>query len=431
MTEVRKGYKRTDIGEIPIEWEVKRIRDIAEVSRGASPRPKGDPRYYGGNVPRLMVADVTRDYKYVTPKIDFLTEAGAKLSRPMPAGSFVVVCSGTVGVPAMLAVDACIHDGFLGLKNISKDCDKEFLFYCFSFLKSKFDSAATHGGVFTNLTTSIMNEFTVALPPIGEQKGIVAILSSVDEAIDKAEAIIEQIEKVKKGLMKQLLTEGVGHTKFKKTKIGEIPEEWEVKALEDFCEYVTYGFTTPMPTTEVGPFMITAKDVRDGKIQYETARKTDVQMYTNALTLKSKPSIGDILITKDGSLGRLAIVDREGICINQSVATIRLKQEASIMNKYLFYLLASPKIQKRILNDAGGSTIKHIYITKLAKMEVPIPKGLDEQNKVVTLLDLIEGKLEKEREKLTQFIAIRKGLMQSLLTGKVRVKVNDDEVTQE
>jgi type I restriction enzyme, S subunit len=81
---------------------------LCELVRGSSPRPQGDKRYYGGDIPRLMVEDVTRDGMYVTPKVDFLTQEGAKLSRPMAKGELTMVVSGSPGVPAILNIDACI-----------------------------------------------------------------------------------------------------------------------------------------------------------------------------------------------------------------------------------------------------------------------------------------------------------------------------------
>jgi type I restriction enzyme S subunit len=133
---MRDGWKKVTIGE------------IGHVLRGASPRPKGDPRYYGGSVPRLMVADVTRDGRYVTPRIDFLTEEGATLSRPMPKGTLTIVCSGDVGTPSFLAIDACIHDGFLAVTNLSQRCKPEYLYEAFLSLKSQLERSATHGGGF-------------------------------------------------------------------------------------------------------------------------------------------------------------------------------------------------------------------------------------------------------------------------------------------
>ena len=90
--------KVTEIGEIPVSWEIETLENLCKVVRGSSPRPKGDPRYYGGSVPRLMIADVTRDGMYVTPRIDFLTHAGAELSRRMIKGDLILSISGTVGL---------------------------------------------------------------------------------------------------------------------------------------------------------------------------------------------------------------------------------------------------------------------------------------------------------------------------------------------
>jgi|694.fasta_scaffold120520_2 type I restriction enzyme S subunit len=163
-----------------VEWKKVAVTNIGRVIRGASPRPKGDPRYYGGKVPRLMVADVTRDGKYVTPRIDFLTEEGAKLSRPVPAGTLTIVCSGVVGVPSILSVDACIHDGFLAIVDISPECNTEYLYYFFKPLQQLFDSSATHGGIFTNLTTEILKDFPVLIPSLAKQEEIARILRSVD-----------------------------------------------------------------------------------------------------------------------------------------------------------------------------------------------------------------------------------------------------------
>lgn len=199
-------FKDSPAGRIPVTWKVVQIQDVATVIRGASPRPQGDPRYYGGSVPRLMVKDVTRDGKYVTPKIDFLTDAGAKLSRPVPAGTLTIVCSGMVGVPAFLSVDACIHDGFLALKKIAPQCDPEFLYYQLVPMQSIFDSSATHGGIFTNLTTQILKEFQVVLPPLNEQLEIAKSLSTLDNHLNGTLHKLRSYEGLKKALMQDLLT---------------------------------------------------------------------------------------------------------------------------------------------------------------------------------------------------------------------------------
>lgn len=187
------------------EWNVKKLAEIGRVIRGASPRPKGDKRYYGGIIPRLMVQDVTRDGKWVTPQIDSLTVEGAKLSRSCPAGTLTIVCSGVVGVVSFLAIDACIHDGFIALVDIEESlANKYFLFHQLSTLRERFESGATHGGVFTNLTTTGVGQLEIAFPSPAEQHRISSCLDSLDERITAETQKLETLKTHKKGLMQQL-----------------------------------------------------------------------------------------------------------------------------------------------------------------------------------------------------------------------------------
>lgn len=212
MQELLSGKKRFD--GFDGEWQKINVKELGTVIRGASPRPKGDPKYYGGKVPRLMVEDVTRDGKYVTPKTDFLTSEGAKKSRPCKAGTLTIVCSGDVGTPSFLAVDACIHDGFLAIKEVSSNVEKDFLFYQMVRLKQRLERSATHGGVFTNLTTTILKNFSLELPDFNEQQKIASVLSAADHEIEKLGSQLEKLQEQKKGLMQKLLT-GQIRTKIK------------------------------------------------------------------------------------------------------------------------------------------------------------------------------------------------------------------------
>lgn len=125
-----------------------------------------------------------------------------------------------------------------------------------------------------------------------------------------------------------------------------------------------------MPDAKEGPWKVTAKDVVNGKVNYDTARKTTVQAFEE-LTAKSKPTVGDILLTKDGTLGRCAVVEEDGICVNQSVAVLKCNEK--ILPKFLTILLQMPEYQREMFKNAGGGTIKHIYITKVVDMLIVVP----------------------------------------------------------
>lgn len=421
------GNKQTEVGVIPEDWEVSKLSELGEVIRGASPRPKGDKRFYGGSIPRLMVEDVTRDGKIVTPQIDFLTEEGAKRSRPCKKGTLTIVCSGTVGIPSFLGVDACIHDGFLALVNIRKNSSDEYLYHQLCCLRESFENSATHGGIFTNLTTFGVKEFKVPLPPTkAEQEAIAEALSDTDALIESLKQLIAKKHQIKQGAMQELLT---GKRRlpgfeikqgYKQTEVGVIPEDWEVLPLDAFLSFISYGFTNPMPTSESGGiYMITAKDINGGKIQYDTARCTTEEAYRTLLTDKSRAKAGDLLLTKDGTLGRVALVDNKKICINQSVAVLRLNSKADA--KFLKILLEDPQYQSRMLEDAGGSTIKHIYITIVNRMPIAVPPTKAEQEAIAIILSDMDSEITILEEKLAKTRQIKQGMMQELLTGKIRL----------
>ena len=198
--------------------------------------------------------------------------------------------------------------------------------------------------------------------------------------------------------------------RYKSASIGEVPEHWNVAPLRDFIDLITYGFTNPMPDAEDGPWKVTAKDVVGGRIQYSTARRTTAHAFATLLTDKSRPKIGDVLLTKDGSIGRIAVVDRDNICINQSVALLRPNQR--ILPRYLAFLLRSPFYQARMEGDSDGSTIKHIYITRVDKMEVAVPP-VYEQVEHLSLLGTIDDRIDLLRETNATLEAIAQALFKS------------------
>lgn len=192
--------------------------------------------------------------------------------------------------------------------------------------------------------------------------------------------------------------------------VGMVPNSWSVEELRAFLSLITYGFTNPMPDASEGPWKLTAKDVVDGRINYGTARRTTIEAFEKLLTDKSRPKIGDVLLTKDGSIGRVAVADRPGICINQSVALLRPNER--ITPPFLKYLLMAPYYQAVMEGDSDGSTIKHIYITRVDKMQVAIPP-LDEQNRIVELVGRVDDRITLLRETNATLEAIAQALFKS------------------
>ena len=147
------------------KWPTAKVETLCDLVRGSSPRPRSDPSFYGGPIPRLMIEDITRDGKYVTPRIDTLTELGATMSRPVVAGTVVMAVSGNVGLVARVLVDACIHDGFVGFKDLdTKAVRADYFMWTLDLLKAS-HAKRKAGAIWQNLTTHQVKAMDMPLPP--------------------------------------------------------------------------------------------------------------------------------------------------------------------------------------------------------------------------------------------------------------------------
>lgn len=281
----------------------------------------------------------------------------------------------------------------------------------------------SHGAIMSGLNSQIIRSIVIPIPPLVEQRGIAEVLGTVDEAIRHTNEVITKAEELKRGLIQRLLTRGIGHTDFRQTELGEIPIAWKIFSYQDVTERITYGFTNPMSHTNEGPYLITAKDIINDEIDYKNANRTTINEYKNAISDKSRPKIDDVLITKDGTLGRVAVVDKNLICVNQSVGVLKPQKEI-ILPHYLALTLITPYLQKKIVDEAGSTTIRHIQITKLAKWKLALPPKT-EQDKILMIINQIREYNKYLLQMQLGNIKIKQGLMQTLLSGKNRVRLDE------
>jgi len=409
---------------------VVQIESISTVIRGASPRPKGDKRFYGGDIPRLMVEDVTRDGKTVFPSIDFLTEEGAKRSRPCKVGTLTLVCSGTVGIPSFLGVDACIHDGFIGLVNISTRVEDDFLYHQLTTLRKRFEQSATHGGVFTNLTTGGVKEFPIPLPPtLHEQRLIARALSDADAAIAAQEALIAKKEAILQGTKQELLTgkrrlPGFAQsTRYKQTEFGITSRDWIEMEWKDVFD----GFTSGMTPYRGKPHYYTGKIpwITSGELNYNVVIDTLEKITENAIAdtnLKIHP-VGTFLIAITG----LEAAGTRGSCAitgvpattNQSCMAI-FPKDRRVLTEYLFHFYSYFGDYLALRYCQG--TKQQSYTAKIVrKLPIVLPPTLHEQQQIAQVLSDMNSELDALRTQLNKLNQIKEGMKQELLTGRTRL----------
>ncbi len=396
---------------LPNGWEWRRLDEVSRIIRGASPRPKGDPRFYGGPVPRLMVEDVTRDGKFVYPSVDSLTEEGAKRSRPCPVGTLTLVCSGVVGVPSFLAVDACIHDGFIGLVDIKSNASKDFIYHQLQRLQTEFDASATHGGVFTNLTTKGVAAFSFAMPQdLAEQEAIAEALSDADGVIEGVERLIVKKRRIKQGAMQDLLTA--------RRRLPGFSGEWEHRALGAIA---SFGKGKGLPKSEVlssGPVQC----VHYGSLfreQPTVIRLLDTFSKTfPGATLSHK---GDVLMpTSDVTPSGLAVascIEVGGVLLGGDILVIR-PDVSTLDGRFLAASIRQSRDQ--ILELVSGTTVFHIYANDMRSFVVALPT-LEEQKAIVAVFQDMDAEIAALEARLDKARMLKEGMMQNLLTGRVRL----------
>jgi type I restriction enzyme S subunit len=274
------------------------------------------------------------------------------------------------------------------------------------------------GSTRKSINTKILEGLEVLLPPLPEQRRIAEILGSVDESIRATKAVIEQTKKVKKGLLQQLLTRGIGHTRFKQTEIGEIPESWEVVRLDELATApICYGIVQPGPSVASGVPMVAIRDMgRPLGIALHRASPDIEGKY-----VRSRVRQGDVLLSVKGTTGRVHEV-ADGFSGNISRDIARLRLSTPGITSFMAAFLQSVPGQKALEDITVGSTRAELSIKRLRRLLVPLaPDG--ERLRIGQMAKYYE-KLELRQEKALLMLAnCKTGLMQDLLTGKVRVKV--------
>jgi type I restriction enzyme S subunit len=256
----------------------------------------------------------------------------------------------------------------------------------------------------------------IKIPPKKEQQKIAEILGTVDEDIAKTQEVIEATEKLKRGLMQQLFTRGIGHTKFKKTKLGEIPEEWEIKKLGDVARVERGKFShRPRNAPEFYggkyPFIQTG-DVVNSNGRLKTHSQT---LNEKGLAISRMFEKGTIVLTIAANIGATGILDFDS-CFPDSLVGVNTRKDMN--NIFLEYYL---RTRKEFLNKiATQSAQKNINLEKLRPLLIIKPKR-EEQQKIAEILSAVDEKISVNKKLKNKLTLLKKGLMQDLLSGEVRV----------
>jgi len=414
----RIGYKITEAGEIPQEWQSISIAEICKVIGGSTPSTD-TPEYWNGNIPWATPTDVTAlKSNYIGKTAQYITREGLKNSGTnlLPIGSVLITSRASIGYCAINTVPMATNQGFASLV-CGLWAFNEFMLYLMLAHKSILERLAD-GSTFGEVSKKSIRNLKIALPTLSEQRKIAAILSTVDDNIQKTQQIIEKTEELKRGLMQQLLTHGIGHTKFKQTEIGEIPEEWEIKSVAELCHKPQYGYTASAVAEPIGARFLRITDIQNGEVDWTGVPYCGCPE-EQVINYKLQP--GDILFARTGATtGKSYLIKDCPIAIFGSYL-IRVKTKANVDPRFLFIFFNSFSYWKQVSQALSGSAQGGVNASLLSTLKVPTPQ-LDEQNKIADVIAGLDSRIRTEKLRQTALGQLKKGLMQVLLTGKVRVK---------
>ncbi|MGU8239215.1 restriction endonuclease subunit S [Clostridium perfringens] len=395
--EVREGYKMTELGEIPSGWKVNKLKNILEVCYGKSQKEVETENGIYKILGTGGVIGYTNEYLWNKPSV-------------------LIGRKGTIDKPMYIEEPFWTVDTLFYTK-INNENNVKWIYYYLNNIDLKKYNEAT--GV-PSLSVNNLNNIKVITPSLKEQEKIAEILSTVDEQIENTEKLIQKNQELKRGLMQQLLTKGIGHKEFKETELGEIPKEWEVKKIgeiSDFCSNGFVGTATPY-YSEKGTFYLMSNNVRENKIDTRNMIKVNDKFVS--LYPRSKIYKDDMLTVQSGHIGTSCVVTQEYDNCNCHALIITRFKKRFVDSNFISYYLNSDKGKDRLSSIFVGSTIKHINVKDLVKFFVPVPE-IYEQRKIVSILSSLDGKIEQYRNKKEKLEEMKKGLMQQLLKGKIRV----------
>lgn len=418
------GYKESPLGKIPKNWEIVSVKEITKEHkqgfytkdsytndgiRLARITDLNNPKVVFSEMPMLNISD--SDYQnYKIEKGDFLFARSGAIGR-----------YGIVEDEEYPAVFASYLIRFRFNNNI---VNRYFGYFFESYLCNNQLRGITQGNANVNINAENIKSLKFPLAPFGEQQKIAEILSTVDEKIEVIDQQITETQELKKGLMQRLLTKGIGHTEFKDSPLGRIPESWEVVKFEDILRKgkgsLGYGILQPGEGVSQGINMVRTVDLTEvGRANTKILKVPENISNTSPTTVLEG---GEVLLSVMGTLGRTFLVPNEwrGWNVNRALAVIRTNEK--IDNNFLCHFFRSPYFKRVIDKQSLGSAQIRINLNDLRKYDVPLP-SLCEQIHISSNLSLFDDKLEVLLEKKTHYQELKQGLMQQLLTGKIRVKV--------
>lgn len=338
-------------------------------------------------------------------------------------GDFVMSTMGTIGKCAIVptTIQRGIMDSHLiRLRFDEKKVRSDYILQLFSdqfhYLSDQTSRLAV-GGIMDGLSVGIVSRLNVIYPESIEEQGkIIKTLSEVDKLISDQQKLIRKKKDIRQGTMQMLVTG--------KKRLDGFDGEWVKINLSKNSKLKArigwQGLTTAEYLDEGYSYLITGTDFKDGQIDWNGCHYVDYNRYEQDPNIQV--SNGDLLLTKDGTIGKVAYVAdlTRPATLNSGVFLVKPITDAYTAH-FMFYVLESSVFKAFLQQLSAGSTINHLYQKDLVKFDLYVPPTKEEQEAIAGILFDMDSDIHRLEKKLSKYQKIKQGMMEELLTGKVRL----------
>jgi len=413
--EVAKGYKQSEVGVIPEDWEVYELGGIISSVQLGGNYPNAEKETMN---PLIKMGNLGRG-NIVLEKQEFIIEAIKPSERDkLCFGNVLFNTRNTLDLVGKIAIwrnelpIAYFNSNILRLNfDLHLVSSNEFLNYILNtkLILNQLRGIATGTTSVAAIYTRDLVKIKLPLPTPAEQTAIATALSDVDALIQSLEKLIAKKRAIKQGTMQELL---------------KPREDWVLKKLGDVATLKArigwQGLTTAEYKDTGDYFLITGTEFKNGFIDWENCFYVEQNRYKQDRNIQVKEN--DVLVTKDGTIGKVAFIKEvlKPATLNSGIFTIRPVNQ-TFHPAFFYYLLLSETFRKFLSQLSAGSTINHLYQKDFIHFEFQTPANVEEQSRIATILADMDVEIEDLETKLAKYKQIKQGMMQNLLTGRIRL----------
>lgn len=399
---IPSGYKQTDIGVIPADWDVKSMGNVGEIRMcrrifNHETKPFDAIPFYkigtfGKEADAYISLDLYNNYRH-------------RFSFPKK-GDILISAAGTIG-------RTIIYDGrpayfqdsnIIWIDNNEKLISNSYLWYVFQVAKYN-----TEGGTIQRLYNNILNDTRFICPTKTEQDTIISTLSDTDALIEKLEKLIEKKKNIKQGAMQELLTG--------KRRLSGFKDKWEVATLGDFF-FLSATYSKTRLINDGGNYFI----MDMGSVSSVGKMIASKRTFSTTDLLNT----GDLVMPKDdigggNIIGKVAYIDQDNKYILGDHVYKLTAKTPDVDTLFFSYLINSNAVSSKLKKKVSGSAQLGLGRKSVEEQDVSFPKNKEEQTAIATILSDMDTEIEKLESQLTKYKNLKQGMMQVLLTGKIRL----------